>query len=47
MNVRMWLHKSTQNNVNKLLDFGYLSIGPSELAIWHAENMARVKCPHL
>ena len=29
MNVRMWLHKSTQNNVNKLLDFGYLSIGPS------------------
>ena len=30
MNVRMWLHKSTQNNINKLLDFGYLSIGPSE-----------------
>jgi len=29
MNVRMWLHKSTQNNLNKLLDFGYLSIGPS------------------
>ena len=29
MNVRMWLHKSTQNNMNKLLDFGYLSIGPS------------------
>jgi len=29
MNVRMWLHKSTQNNINKLLDFGYLSIGPS------------------
>ena len=28
MNVRMWLHKSTQNNINKLLDFGYLSIGP-------------------
>jgi phosphopantothenoylcysteine decarboxylase/phosphopantothenate--cysteine ligase len=25
----MWLHKSTQNNINKLLDFGYLSIGPS------------------
>ena len=25
MNVRMWLHKSTQNNVNKLLNFGYLS----------------------
>jgi len=29
MNVRMWLHKSTQSNINKLLDFGYLSIGPS------------------
>ena len=29
MNVRMWLHKSTQNNINKLLDFGYLSVGPT------------------
>ena len=29
MNVRMWLHKSTQNNINKLLDYGYLSVGPS------------------
>ncbi len=29
MNVRMWLHKSTQNNINKLLDYGYLSIGPA------------------
>jgi len=29
MNVRMWLHKSTQNNMNKLLDYGYLSIGPT------------------
>jgi len=29
MNVRMWLHKSTQNNINKLLDFGYLSLGPT------------------
>jgi len=29
MNVRMWLHKSTQTNINKLLDYGYLSIGPS------------------
>ena len=29
MNVRMWLHKSTQNNIDKLLDFGYLSVGPS------------------
>ena len=30
MNVRMWLHKSTQKNMNKLLDFGYLSIGPTK-----------------
>ena len=29
MNVRMWLHKSTQANMKKLLDYGYLSIGPS------------------
>jgi len=29
MNVRMWLHKSTQQNINKLLDFGYLLVGPS------------------
>jgi len=28
MNVRMWLHKSTQDNINKLLDYGYLSLGP-------------------
>ena len=28
MNVRMWLHKSTQNNIKKLLDYGYLLIGP-------------------
>ena len=29
MNVRMWLHKSTQTNINRLLDYGYLSVGPS------------------
>merc|ERR1711964_265132 len=29
MNVRMWLHKSTQSSISKLLDFGYLNIGPS------------------
>ena len=29
MNVRMWIHKATQNNFNKLLDFGYLTVGPS------------------
>ena len=28
MNVRMWLHKSTQTNIDKLLDYGYLSVGP-------------------
>jgi phosphopantothenoylcysteine decarboxylase/phosphopantothenate--cysteine ligase len=29
MNVRMWLHKSTKANMDKLLDYGYLSVGPS------------------
>ena len=29
MNVRMWLHKSTQDNAAKLLDFGYLTVGPT------------------
>ena len=28
MNVRMWLNKLTQNNFNKLIDLGYLTIGP-------------------
>ena len=28
MNVRMWLHKATQKNVKKLLDYGYNFIGP-------------------
>ena len=28
MNVRMWLHKATQKNLNKLLDYGYKFIGP-------------------
>ena len=30
MNVRMWLHKATQENVKTLLDFGYRFIGPTE-----------------
>ena len=30
MNVRMWLHKSTKNNMAKLLDYGYLSVGPTK-----------------
>ena len=29
MNVRMWLHKSTETNIDKLLDYGYLSVGPT------------------
>ena len=29
MNVRMWLHKSTQTNMDRLLDYGYLSVGPT------------------
>ena len=28
MNVRMWIHKATQNNVKILQDYGYLFIGP-------------------
>ena len=28
MNVRMWEHKATQNNVRILKDYGYLFIGP-------------------
>ena len=28
MNVRMWVHKATQNNLRTLLDFGYKLIGP-------------------
>jgi phosphopantothenoylcysteine decarboxylase/phosphopantothenate--cysteine ligase len=28
MNVRMWLHKATQNNLKTLLDYGYNFIGP-------------------
>ena len=28
MNVRMWLHKATQNNMKNLLDYGYRFIGP-------------------
>ena len=28
MNVRMWIHKATQNNVKILKDYGYLFIGP-------------------
>ncbi len=30
MNVRMWVHKATQNNVKTLKDFGYLFIGPEK-----------------
>ena len=30
MNVRMWEHKATQENLKKLLDFGYYLIGPKK-----------------
>ena len=30
MNVRMWLHKATQNNFKTLLDFSYKFIGPTD-----------------
>ena len=30
MNVRMWLHKATQNNFKILQDYGYLFIGPEK-----------------
>jgi len=28
MNVRMWLHKATQKNLNSLIEYGYKFIGP-------------------
>lgn len=28
MNVRMWMHQATQENVTKLLNYGYLCVGP-------------------
>ena len=30
MNVRMWLHKATQKNLNNLTDYGYKFIGPED-----------------
>ena len=30
MNVRMWMHKATQKNVEILKDYGYLFIGPEK-----------------
>ena len=30
MNVRMWLHKATQKNLNILIDYGYKFIGPED-----------------
>ena len=30
MNVRMWLHKATQNNLKILQDYGYLFVGPEK-----------------
>ena len=34
MNVRMWMHQATQENISKLLNYGYLCIGP-ELSLIH------------
>ena len=28
MNVRMWMHRATQENISKLLSYGYICIGP-------------------
>ena len=28
MNVRMWMHQATQENISKLLNYGYLCVGP-------------------
>ena len=28
MNIRMWMHQATQENVSKLLNYGYLCVGP-------------------
>ena len=30
MNVRMWIHKATQKNLQTLLDYGYLFVGPEK-----------------
>ena len=30
MNVRMWLHKATQKNLNTLINYGYKFIGPED-----------------
>ena len=38
MNVRMWLHKTTQINSKTLQDFGYLFIGPEKVK-WRVVNM--------
>ncbi len=43
MNVRMWIHKATQQNVKILKDYGYLFIGPEKVR-WPVESMVRAKC---
>ena len=43
MNVRMWLHRATQNNFKTLLDYGYRFIGPIEGEM-HVENTVMGKC---
>ena len=43
MNVRMWEHPSTKENINKLKKFGYKII-VQKLAIWLVVNMVKVRC---
>ena len=39
MNVRMWEHQSTKENIDKLKTYNYKLIGP-----WHVVNMVKGKC---
>ena len=43
MNVRMWIHKATQQNVKTLNDYGYSFIDLRKEK-WPVVNMVRVKC---
>ena len=43
MNVRMWEHKATQKNLNKLFSYGYKFIGP-KMVRWLVVNMEKERC---
>ena len=47
MNVKMWLHKSTQNNINNLLRFWLFIYRPNHQVKWLVGSMEKVKCPRL